>query len=397
MAADLIHMLIRANLAGALAIVLVLVLRGPVRRALGAQAAYALWLLPPLVALASLAPFPPGVTLVPPLVLQRPDFLAAPALAAAPTWPVQAAVVWAAGAGLVAAFLLLQQSRFVAGMGRLTPAVLAGRKVLRAARNGAGPAVVGRAIVLPADFEDRFSHQEQEAILAHEAQHLARGDVVANALLCLAQCLCWFNPLVHLAARQVRFDQELACDAAVLAARPSLRRPYAEALLKTQILAFAAPVGCAWPPRAAHALKARITLLKAAPPSRRRRTASAALLAALALGTGYAAWAAQPGAARVINPDWVQRPDGYDLVRFYPAAAVAKKLPGTGLMQCRVNIDGTLTGCRVLRQSPQGAGFGEAMLQMAPLFRMKPQTRDGAPVAGAVVRIPMMFKLAPGS
>ena len=62
-----------------------------------------------------------------------------------------------------------------------------------------------------------------------------------NAVVALIQCLCWFNPLVHLAARWIRFDQELACDAAVIAERPGLRRPYAEALLKTQVMAAIPP------------------------------------------------------------------------------------------------------------------------------------------------------------
>jgi beta-lactamase regulating signal transducer with metallopeptidase domain len=42
----------------------------------------------------------------------------------------------------------------------------------------------------------------------------------------------WFNPLVHLAAAVSRLDQELACDAAVLEGRSSLRRAYAQVLLK---------------------------------------------------------------------------------------------------------------------------------------------------------------------
>ena len=69
----------------------------------------------------------------------------------------------------------------------------------------------------------------------------------------------------------VRFDQELACDAAVIAKRPGLRRPYAEALLKTQVVAAIPPVGCAWRARGFQALKDRIRLLKQRAPSAPRR------------------------------------------------------------------------------------------------------------------------------
>ena len=118
-----------------------------------------------------------------------------------------------------------RQLRFAAALRGGAPGSVGGTRVVRAARTDIGPAVVGRAIILPLDFEDRFTRAEQAAILAHEAQHLARGDVAANAVVALIQCLCWFNPLVHLAARWIRVDQEFACDAAVIAQRPACGDP----------------------------------------------------------------------------------------------------------------------------------------------------------------------------
>jgi TonB family protein len=252
--------------------------------------------------------------------------------------------------------------------------------------------VVGRAIILPIDFEDRFTPAEQTAILAHEAQHLARGDVVANAVMAVIQCLCWFNPLVHLAARWIRLDQELACDAAVIAERPGLRQPYAEALLKTQVIALVPPVGCAWRARGFPALRERIRLLKRRAPSRSRRACGVLLLVVLTLGGGYGAWATQPSQSRtVVNPDWLSRPNGADLARLYPHQALAQKLQGTAVMQCRVTRTGALSACVIFRETPQDVGFGKAALQMAPLFKMKPKRVDGKPVAGGVVRIPIRF------
>src|SRR5690606_182279 len=116
----------------------------------------------------------------------------------------------------------------------------------------AGPALVGawRArIVLPADFERRYDTLERELILAHERVHLARGDAWVNAFVALLRSLNWFNPLVHLAAAKFRLDQELACDAAVIARFPRARRRYADAMLKVQLAGQAwqelrLPVGC---------------------------------------------------------------------------------------------------------------------------------------------------------
>jgi hypothetical protein len=56
MASDLILFLAKANLALAAAVLLVLVLRKPVRAAFGARCAYALWLVAPLSVLALLVP-----------------------------------------------------------------------------------------------------------------------------------------------------------------------------------------------------------------------------------------------------------------------------------------------------------------------------------------------------
>ncbi len=99
----------------------------------------------------------------------------------------------------------------------------------------AGPAVLGflrPRIVTPDGFQDHFTPQEQAAILAHERVHLARQDARINALAALLWCLCWFNPLIHLGARWLRIDQELACDASAVAGSIS-RRDYAQALLKS--------------------------------------------------------------------------------------------------------------------------------------------------------------------
>jgi beta-lactamase regulating signal transducer with metallopeptidase domain len=280
--------------AGALA---AMALRLPIRRWLGARTAYGLWLLPLAASAAVLLParIVTQSPLPPPPVLARVQIDAAlePApLALAPAPPARKvdpilalSLLWAAGVLGCAGWFARGQLRF-----------------LKLARGGlAGPAAVGMIrprVVTPADFETRFGRAERAAILAHEAAHIALQHPRANALAAAVQAAHWFNPLVHLAAHLMRIDQELACDAAVVAGRPKLRRLYAETLLKSQLSATPLPLGCYWPAKAEHPLTRRVEMLNRAPASRRLRVAGAAGVTLLTLAGGLGAWAAQP--ARVV-------------------------------------------------------------------------------------------------
>jgi beta-lactamase regulating signal transducer with metallopeptidase domain len=307
MGGEFLGLLLRANLAASAAILLILAIRTPVAQRFGARAAYGLWWTAPLAAAASLLPARTVTVEAPAAGL--------PAIVTSGAQPLAEAAVgqavsgllfdpalalfpaWLFGAAAFLALLMWRQLGFSRQLGRLTPEA----GVYRSEAPGVGPAVIGALrprIVLPADFEARFSPEERAVVLEHERAHLRNGDHWINGLTALAQCLSWFNPLVHLAAFHLRLDQELACDAVVLTRHPQARRSYAEALLKTQISAAALPLGCAWPARAPHPLKLRIAMLKDAP-SGPRRVAGLAFAAAVSVAAGAAAWAAQPPKSQV--------------------------------------------------------------------------------------------------
>jgi beta-lactamase regulating signal transducer with metallopeptidase domain len=150
---------------------------------------------------------------------------------------------------------------------------------------------------MPHDAEAQFTAEERTLIRAHERTHIDRGDPRTNGFIALGQCLFWFNPMVHLAARTARLDQELACDAQVLAHRTGQRRRYAETLLKTQLGGIAAPLGCHWlAGHAAHPLEQRIQALRQPAPDFRRQDHGAIALACALVIAAYGAWKAQPAA-----------------------------------------------------------------------------------------------------
>ena len=160
-----------------------------------------------------------------------------------------------------------------AGAGRCqpcSPAVAAPTVYLSPAVSGPMAAgIFKRRIFLPLDFRTRYTPAEQRLALLHEGAHHDRGDLIANFAGLAVVALHWWNPVAHIAWRAFRADQELACDATVLAGDAD-RAAYGSAVLKS---------ACDRAPTAACAmnqkrqLKQRITMMKTTPMGARRRAA----------------------------------------------------------------------------------------------------------------------------
>lgn len=102
---------------------------------------------------------------------------------------------------------------------------------------------------------------------------------------------------------------------------------------------------------------------------------------------------ANANAETVTDPDWQVRPTPADMERFYPASAQLLSIEGRASISCQVTTVGLLEGCEVTKETPAGFGFGSAALALGGIFRMSPMQRDGRPVAGGTVCIPISFKL----
>ncbi|MEV5035017.1 energy transducer TonB [Sphingobium sp. LMC3-1-1.1] len=216
-------------IATALLMALVMLLRRPVARWLGAKAAYWLWLLP--LARMTLPALPQGVAN--PSPLQRAaDQAGLPTLldAAPVTLPLQsgsgtpwleiAASLWLLGVILFLTVQAIGYIRFRHFI--LNGATLIGEegriRIVTSPKAG-GPLAFGLirpVIALPADFALRFDPQEQAMAIAHERAHHQGGDLAANMVALLLLGLHWCNPIAWAAYHAYRADQEQACDARVL-------------------------------------------------------------------------------------------------------------------------------------------------------------------------------------
>src|SRR5665213_1004938 len=293
--------LAQAMLASTVAVAFIAILRKPLRYAFGARVAYWIWLLVPVSVFVILLPvaakpgYEPRSILSPPVRSVVSGALQAMNQASASTDSATIVLsVWAGGVLVAIAILLsrhlalvrslevmtLQPDGTISATGCVDPVLLG---------------VVRPRVVLPADFDSRYDDNERAMILTHERAHQGRWDAQVNAVAAVWLCISWFNPLMYWASALFRFDQELACDATVLAKPGATPRRYANALFKTHLAAGVvkrrSPLGCHW--HSTHPLTERISMLKhPSPRAMRRHLGFCVALALVALGC-YAVKSAQ--------------------------------------------------------------------------------------------------------
>ncbi len=301
--------LVEALIASTVLMVLVMLMRGPVRNTFGPQVGYALWALPVLRLL--LPPLPDAwrqAAVTP--VSQASETLtifvvegSATGTATAASGPSIGLIVgglWALGALGFLLWHLTSHTRFCRRLLGSAAAVEEVRGVHVIASDVAtGPLAFGvlrRYVAFPLDFADRYDADERELALEHEIGHHQRGDLIANWVALAVLAIHWFNPIAWRAFRAFRADQELANDARVLAGRSTIdRHAYACAIVKA---AHGGAVSAACHLHTIDDLKGRIRMLSTSPRSRRRLAAGGVLVSALVLaGLGLTASGTSAAAA----------------------------------------------------------------------------------------------------
>lgn len=245
----------------------------------------------------------------------------------------------------------------------------------------AGPHISGLLqpkVLLPHDFSSRFTPQQQQLILRHELAHWQRGDLHWNYLALALLALCWFNPVLWMAYRRYRQDQELACDALVLeSASHQDRIAYGYALVSN--LQQAAN---GWQPLTYHygdkqMIKQRLMQLQ-----HNKGFSKTAVLSSLILVAAAGVWLQQPAQAKTdqVAPEMRVEPK-------YPLQAAQQRITGYVQAQFNINPDGSVTDIQIIKAEPADV-FNTEAIRALEKWRYQ---QSEAGVKGARVQLDFMM------
>ena len=87
----------------------------------------------------------------------------------------------------------------------------------------------------------------------------------------------------------------------------------------------------------------------------------------------------------------VTQPTNAQIQAEYPPRALDNQMQGGAVIECVVTLTGKLAECHVYDEQPTGYGFGQAALDLAGDFVLKPRLIDGEAVGGSPVKISVNF------
>lgn len=93
----------------------------------------------------------------------------------------------------------------------------------------------------------------------------------------------------------------------------------------------------------------------------------------------------------VKSAEIVAKPSDAQVQAAYPPRALDNQVQGGAVIECVVTLAGKLAECHVYDEEPTGYGFGQAALDLASDFTLKPRLIDGEAVGGTPVKIGVNF------
>ncbi|HEX4232434.1 MAG TPA: M56 family metallopeptidase [Bryobacteraceae bacterium] len=245
---------------------------------------------------------------------------------------------------------------------------------------------VNPVILLPEESSS-WSPETVRLALLHELAHVRRLDLWASVLWMFAKAMYWFHPLVWWLSARAREEQELACDARVLAAGASPTE-YAGLLVDiARHVQSPATFGCAMVCHP-NLLKGRVMhILESRPrPSSVKGLVGLFISLGLIAGAGIVAIAA-PDHPATANDQHVYKIGGdvsspkviSKLEPAYTQSAKEKKIQGSVLLGVVIDASGLPKDIQVLRSLDPGLDANA--IAAVTQWRFSPGMKAGKPVA----------------
>jgi TonB family protein len=299
-------------------------------------------------------------------------------------------IVWLAG-------LVLVLARLAAGLvavARVTQHATArdGARYSSAINTPMTWGVLRPVVLLPAYTMD-WTESRRSPLVRHEQAHIDRHDWLWQMLAQVVCAALWFNPLVWLAARELRRECERAADDRVLSSgadAPAYAAQLIEIARTIQRPSSLMSGGLAMAARGALERRVRDILDPGRSHMSTSRILHAAVISAVVIvGVPLAALqsgqAYHPGEQGVTSPVPLDKPKPG-----YTEEALRARIEGIVRVSLVVSEEGLPENIRVVQSLDEG--LDQKAVEACAGWRFKPGTRDGKPVPVAV-SIDMQFTL----
>lgn len=248
-------------------------------------------------------------------------------------------------------------------------------------------------ILLPYSFHSTFTDSQQALVLEHENMHLRHLDHVWNALALVLATVFWFNPLVWIALKSFRLNQELACDFNVLKLKSDNDKlNYAKALV--QCAEHSATPLTLYPTFGEKTtMIKRINAIKT--PSKGNKMLAMAITSVAILMAANTALANMPSQPVESNKAQINSAAPIKRVEpIYPKKAIKENLEGFVVFKFDISEKGAADKIVVVKSSPKGV-FDKNALKAFKQWEFKPATKGGKPIRQKGLLVQLDFKLAP--
>ncbi|MFZ8198346.1 M56 family metallopeptidase [Alteromonas portus] len=301
--------------------------------------------------------------------------------------------IWLTGASVITAYVLMHHIKIWASIEKQR-AIHTNAYYSNKATTPMLFGFISPKVLIPFSFKSVFSTKQQALVLEHENIHRKHHDHLWNMSALIIAIVFWFNPLVWLALKSFRINQELACDHAVLKDKTDNEKlTYAKALVQcaehsSNALHFTRGLYPTFGEK--RTMIKRLNAIKQ--PMRNNKVLAAGVLSVAALLTINTALANAPVAetkseAKINEASPVKR-----VPPTYPEKAVQENVEGFVVLSFDITETGATDNVKVVKSVPAGV-FDKSAIVALKQWVYKPRIQGGKGVRQIDLLVQLDYQL----